>query len=94
MMKSKHSMGTGISTAIRWRRTTEMPHHASEHARAAWLRSSDDINPGHRELPEIQAIESDDAEPDDDDRFVRYEFFEVETGAKLEGKAVRLSMTL
>jgi len=73
---------------------TKMPHHASEHARAAWLRSSNDINPEHRDRPEIQAVEPDDAEPDDDDRFTRYEFWEVETGAKLEGKAVRLSMTL
>jgi hypothetical protein len=71
-----------------------MPHHASEHARAAWLRSSNDINPDRRELPEIQAVEPDDAEADDDDRFVRYKFFEVETGAKIEGKTVRLSMTL
>jgi len=31
-----------------------MPHHASEHARAAWLRSSNDINPDHRRLPEIR----------------------------------------
>jgi hypothetical protein len=71
-----------------------MPNHASEYARAAWLRSSNNINPEHRELPEIQAVEPDDAEPDDEDRFVRYEFFEVETGAKIEGKTVRLSMTL
>jgi hypothetical protein len=71
-----------------------MPKHASEDARAAWLHSSDDINPDHRELPEIQAVEPDDAEPDDEDDFVRYEFWEVETGAKIEGKTVRLSMTL
>jgi hypothetical protein len=71
-----------------------MPRHASEYARAAWLRSNDDINPDHPDRPEIQAVESEDAEPDDDDRFTRYEFWEVETGAKIEGKTVRLSMTL
>ena len=71
-----------------------MPHHASRHARAAWLHSHDDINPDYPDRPEIQAIEPDDAESDDEDDFVRFEFWEVETGAKIEGKTVRLSMTL